>query len=346
MVLLKCCCCYALSDAAQMGRGNQTIPAGFVLIGFSHFPELRVVLFVLFLLMYMVTLAGNTVIMVVIRVDRSLHVPMYVFLGALSFSEIFYTFSIIPKMLSGLVLGSRAISFLGCAAQMHFSFMFGFMHSFLLTAMGYDRYMAICHPLHYSTIMTSRVCTRLVAASWAGGVFLGLLVTGAVFQLPFCRSHRIAHFFCHVPPILELACAGRDVVGIAVNALCIATLLCCFLFILLTYAFILGRILRMPSAEGRRKAFSTCASHVTVVVVHYGCASVIYLKHGSPSAAGAGTLIDVSYTVFTPFLSPIIFSLRNKDLKKAFWKSLRKSFVSRNANVGPGSSFGYRSGCR
>ncbi|XP_068778782.1 olfactory receptor 10H1-like [Struthio camelus] len=316
------------------------------LIGFSRFPEPRVVLFVLFLLMYLVTLPGNTVIMVVIRVDRSLYVPMYVFLGALSFSQICYcyTFSITPKMLSGLVLGSRAISFLGCAAQMHFSFMFGFMHSFLLAAMGYDRYVAICHPLRYNTVMTPRVCTRLVVASWAGRVFLGLLVTGAVFQFPFCQSHRIDHFFCHLSPILQLACVGDDAVGTVLNALCIATLLCCSLFILLTYAFMLGRILQVPSAEGRCKAFSTCASRVTVVVVHYSGASVVYLKHGSPSAAGAGALIDMAYTVFTPFLSPIIFSRRNRDLTNAFWKSLRKSFVIRNANVCPGWSFSGRSG--
>ncbi|XP_068778775.1 olfactory receptor 10H1-like [Struthio camelus] len=316
------------------------------IIGFSRFPEPRVVLFVLFLLMYLVTLAGNTVIMVVIRVDRSLYVPMYVFLGALSFSQICYcyTFSITLKMLSGLVLESRAISFLGCAAQMHFSFMFGFMHSFLLAAMGYDRYVAICHPLRYNTVMTPRVCTRLVVASWAGGVFLGLLVTGAVFQFLFCQSHRIDHFFCHLSPILQLACVGDDAVGTVLNALCIATLLCCSLFILLTYTFMLGRILQVPSAEGRRKAFSTCASRVTVVVVHYSGASVVYLKHGSPSAAGAGALIDMAYTVFTPFLSPIIFSRRNRDLTNAFWKSLRKSFVIRNANVCPGWSFSGRSG--
>lgn len=326
-----------------MRRENQTVPPGFAFIGFSYFPKLQAVLFVLFLLMHVVTLVGNIMIMFVIRLNQQLHMPMYFFLSALSFSEICYTFSIIPKMLSGLVLGTRTISFLGCAAQMHFSFMFGFTHSFLLTVMGYDRYVAICQPLHYSTVMTSRACTQLVAASWAGGGLLGLLVTSAVFQLPFCQSHRIDHFFCHVPPILQLACAGGEVVGTVVGIFCITALLGCFLFILLSYAFILGWILQMPSAKGRHKAFSACASHITVVVVHYGCASVIYLKHQSPRAAGASVLIDVSYTVFTPFLSPIIFSLRNKDLKNAFWKSLKKNFIIRNANICPGSSFSYRS---
>ncbi|XP_074995003.1 olfactory receptor 10H2-like [Calonectris borealis] len=327
-----------------MQRDNQTTPRGFILTGFSQLPELQVVLFVLFLLMHVVTVAGNIAIMVVIRVDRGLHTPMYLFLGALSFSELFYTFSIIPKMLSGLVPGTRAISFLGCAAQMNFSFTFGFMHSFLLTVMGYDRYVAICHPLRYNTLMTSRVCTQLVVASWLGGCLLGLLVTCAVFQLPFCQSHQIDHFFCHVPPLLQLACAGGEKAAIVVNVFCLTALLGCLLLILLSYAFILGRILQIPSAEGRHKTFSTCASHITVVVVHYGCASVIYLQRKSPHAAGANALIDVSYTVFTPFLSPIIFSLRSKDLKNAFRKSLRKSFIVRNASFWPGFPFSHGSG--
>uniref|UniRef100_A0A663DX70 G-protein coupled receptors family 1 profile domain-containing protein n=1 Tax=Aquila chrysaetos chrysaetos TaxID=223781 RepID=A0A663DX70_AQUCH len=164
--------------------------------------------------------------------------------------------------------------------------------------------------------------------------------------LPFCQSHRIDHFFCHVPPLLQLACAGGEVVATIVNVLCMTTLLGCCLFILLSYAFILGRILQMPSAEGRHKTFSTCASHVAVVVVHYGCASVIYLQCKSPHAAGTNALIDVSYTVFTPFLSPIIFSLRSKELKNALWKSLRKSFVITNANFWLGSSLSCRSTCR
>ncbi|NXH78644.1 O10H5 protein, partial [Hydrobates tethys] len=307
-----------------MQGDNQTAPRGFILIGFSQLPEFRVLLFVLFLVMHVMTVSGNVLIMFIIRADRGLHTPMYLFLGALSFSELFYTFSIIPKMLTGLVPGARAVSFVGCAAQMHFSFMFGFMHSFLLTVMGYDRYVAICHPLRYNTLMTTRVCIQLVVASWLGGCLVGLLVTCSVFQLPFCQSHQIDHFFCHVPPLIQLACAGGETVAIVVNVLCLTALLGCLLLILLSYAFILGHILQIPSAEGRRKTFSTCASHITVVVVHYSCASVIYLQRKSPHIPGENALIDVSYTLFTPFLSPIIFSLQTKDLKNALRKSLRK----------------------
>ncbi|KAM9251642.1 LOW QUALITY PROTEIN: olfactory receptor 10H2-like [Cariama cristata] len=326
-----------------MQRDNQTTPSGFVFTGFSHFPKLQVSLLVLFLLMHVTTLAGN---LVIIRVDRGLHTLVYLFLGALSFSELCYTFSTTPKMPSGLVLGTRAISVMGCAAQIHFSFTFGFTHSFLLTVMGYDWYVAVCHPLRYNTLMTSRVCIQLVVASWLSGGLLELLVTCAVFQLPFCQSHQIDHFFCHVAPPSLLACAGGETVAAIVNVLCVTASSGCFLLILLSYAFILGHILQMPSAEGRHKTFSTCASHLAVVVVHYGCASVIYLQGKSPRAAGASALVDVSCMVFTPFLSPSIFSLRSKDLKNTFWKSLRKSFLVGNANFWPGSSFSYRSGYR
>ncbi|KAM6229426.1 LOW QUALITY PROTEIN: olfactory receptor 10H2-like [Spheniscus humboldti] len=323
-----------------MRRDNQSTPRGFILTGFSHFPQRQVMLFVLFLLMPVVTLAGNMVIMVVIRVDRGLHTPLYLFLCALSFSELCCTSSISPKMLSGLAPGTRAISFLGCAAQMHFYFMFGFMHSFLLAVMGYDQYVSTCHPLCYNTLTTSRVFIQLVVASWGGGL-LGLLVTCTVFQLPFCWSHQIDHFFCHMPPPhpptpwLQLACASGEMVATMVNVLHMTALLGCFLLILLSYAFILGRILQIPSVEGRHKTFCTCASHIAVVVVHYGCASIIYPQCKSPHAAGASAVIDVSCAVFTPFLSPIIFSL-SEDLKNVLWKSLRKIII-RNVSFWPGS---------
>ncbi|XP_006271941.3 olfactory receptor 10H1 [Alligator mississippiensis] len=312
---------------------NQTTVTEFILIGFSNFPELQVRLFVVLLLVYLVTLAGNTMIMMVIQVDWSLHTPMYFFLGALSSSEICYTFTIIPKMLFDLVGGNRTISFLGCAVQMYFSFLFGFTHSFLLTVMGYDRYVAICNPLRYNVFMNTRICVQMVAASWAGGCLIGLVVTVTVFHLPFCGPNKISHFFCHMPPLVELTCSDSNTLGTLVGTFCMAALLGCFLFILLSYGFILGTILCIPSAAGQHKAFSTCASHLTVVIVHYGCASIIYLKHKSPRSSDAGTLIDLTYTVITPFLSPIIFSLRNKKLKNAFRKSIGRSMFSQGVCV-------------
>nr|XP_004671897.1 olfactory receptor 10H2-like [Jaculus jaculus] len=309
---------------------NYTSLPDFILVGFSTFPQqLLPVFFLLFLLMYLFTLLGNLLIMATIWSERSLHTPMYLFLCALSISEILYTFAIIPRMLADLLSTHRSIAFLACAGQMFFSFTFGFTHSLLLTVMGYDRYVAICHPLRYNVLMSPRGCVFLVAWSWAGGSAVGLVVTTSIFCLNFCGSKEIQHFLCHVPPLLKLVC-GRHVpaVALGVGLVCITALLGCFLLILLSYAFIVATILKIPSAEGRHKAFSTCASHLTVVIVHYGFASIIYLKPKGPHFQEGDTLMATTYTVLTPFLSPIIFSLRNKELKNAMKKKFLREFRS------------------
>ncbi|XP_058579502.1 olfactory receptor 10H1-like [Neofelis nebulosa] len=312
--------------AATLGRNHSSV-SEFILVGFSTFPRhLLPIFFLLFLLMYLFTLLGNLLIMATVWSERSLHTPMYLFLCALSTSEILYTLAITPRLLANLLSTRRTITWTACASQMFFSFTFGFTHSFLLTVMGYDRYVAICHPLRYNVLMSPRGCACLVAWSWVGGSVMGLVVTTAVFHLTFCGPNEIHHFFCHVPPVVKLAC-GTDVptVALGVGLVCIMALLGCCLLILLSYAFIVAAILRIPSAEGRHKAFSTCVSHLTVVVVHYGFASVVYLKPKGPQSLEGDTLMGITYTVLTPFLSPIIFSLRNKELKTAMTKTfLRK----------------------
>ena len=210
---------------------NYTSVSEFILIGFSTFPQhLLPVFFLLFLLMYLFTLLGNLLIMATVWSEGSLHTPMYLFLCALSTSEVLYTFAIIPRMLADLLSTDRSISFRACASQMFFSFTPGFTHSFLLTVMGYDRYVAICHPLRYNVLMSPRGCACLVVWSWAGGLFIGLLVTSAIFHLPFCGLNEVHHFLCHVPPLLKLAC-GNNVPGVAlgVGVVCITALLGCFL---------------------------------------------------------------------------------------------------------------------
>ncbi|XP_075838216.1 olfactory receptor 10H1 [Microtus pennsylvanicus] len=311
---------------ASMQGVNHSGVSEFILIGFSTFPHLQLMFFLLFLFMYLFTLLGNLLIMATIWSEHSLHTPMYLFLCALSISEIFYTFAIIPRMLADLLSTLHFIAFLACASQMFFSFTFGFTHSFLLTVMGYDRYVAICHPLRYNVLMSPGGCACLVAWSWVGGSLMGTLVTTAIFNLTFCGPNEIHHFACHVPPLLKLAC-GKNVLVVArgVGMVCITGLLGCLLLILLSYAFIVAAILKIPSAEGRQKAFSTCASHLTVVIVHYGFASVIYLKPKGPKSLEGDTLMGITYTVLTPFLSPIIFSLRNKELKNA----MKKAFLSK-----------------
>nr|XP_051693006.1 olfactory receptor 10H5 [Oryctolagus cuniculus] len=311
---------------------NHTSMSEFILMGFSSFPNLQLIFFPLFLLMYLFTLLGNLFIMATIWSEHSLHTPMYLFLCALSISEIFYTFAIIPRMLADLLFTHSSITFVACASQMFFSFMFGFTHSFLLTVMGYDRYVAICHPLRYNVLMSPYGCACLVAWSWAGGSVIGMVVTLSVFHLNFCGPNVIHHFFCHVPPLLKLAC-GRQVQVVAkvMGLVCITALLgCCFL-ILLSYAFIVATVLKIPSVEGRHKAFSTCASHLTVVVVHYGFASVIYLKPSGLQSLEGDSLMGITYTILTPFLSPIIFSLRNKDLKIAMKKSFFNKLFLQNS---------------
>ncbi|XP_045407023.1 olfactory receptor 10H2 [Lemur catta] len=306
---------------------NRTSTSEFILVGFSTFPQqLLPVFFLLFLLMYLFTLLGNLLITATVWSERSLHTPMYLFLCALSVSEVLYTVAVIPRVLADLLSAHRSITLPACAGQMFSSFTFGFTHSFLLTVMGYDRYVAICHPLCYHVLTSPRGCACLVGWSWAGGSVMGMVVTTAIFQLSFCGPNEIQHFFCHVPPLLKLACGNNvPAVALGVGLVCITALLGCFLLILLSYAFIVASILKIPSAEGRHKAFSTCASHLIVVIVHYGFASVIYLKPKGPHSQEGDTLMATTYTVLTPFLSPIIFSLRNKELKVA----LKKTFLSK-----------------
>ncbi|XP_007533324.2 olfactory receptor 10H28-like [Erinaceus europaeus] len=275
--------------------------------------------------MYLFTLLGNLLITATVWSERGLHKPMYLFLCALSVSEVLFTMVITPRMLADLLAAHHTISFRACAAQMFFYFTFGYTHSFLLTAMGYDRYVAICHPLRYPVLMGARGCARLVAWSWAGGSVVGTTMILIIFRLRFCGSRVIHHFVCHVLSLLKLTCGQETFPAtVAVILVCVSVLLGCLLSVALSYAFIVAAILKIPSTEGRHKTFSTCVSHLTVVIVHYGFASVIYLKSTAPRSVYTDTLLSTTYTALTPFLSPIIFSLRNKELKAAIQKCIHR----------------------
>ncbi|XP_043856005.1 olfactory receptor 10X1-like [Dromiciops gliroides] len=303
-------------------RINQTILEEFILIGFSVYPEWQVVFFVTFLFLYLLTLAGNLAIMALTWVDHTLHTPMYLFLSALSFSETCYTLSIIPKMLVDLLAKDRTISVPGCGLQMYFFLGLGGTNCIILTVMGLDRFLAICNPLHYPTLMTNKACGQLVASAWIGGFFVSLIETTLIFWGSFCGPNFIKHFFCHMRAVIKLSCLNSDITEVVVTVISVSGLLGTFLLIILTYVFILSTVLKIPSAEGRKKAFSTCASHLTVVIIHFVFASIVYLK---PEAQeGDDTLMAVPYTVVTPFLSPIIFTLRNKDMKNSLKRLLGK----------------------
>ncbi|XP_040859220.1 olfactory receptor 10K2 [Ochotona curzoniae] len=296
---------------------NETEVREFIFLGFSSLAGLQQLLFIILLLLYLFTLGTNAIIISTIVLDRALHSPMYFFLAVLSCSETCYTFVIVPKMLVDLLTTKKTISFLGCAIQM-FTFLFlGCSHSFLLAAMGYDRYVAICNPLRYTVLMGPGVCVGLVAAACACGFTVAQIITALIFHLPFYSSNRLHHFFCDISPVLKLASHHSYFSQLVIFMLCALVLVIPLLLILVSYIHIISAILQSPSTLGRYKAFSTCASHLIVVIVHYGCASFIYLRPKSSYSSSQDVLISVSYTILTPLFNPMIYSLRNREFKSA-----------------------------
>ncbi|XP_024606733.1 olfactory receptor 10K1 [Neophocaena asiaeorientalis asiaeorientalis] len=296
---------------------NETSVREFFFLDFSSLAELQQLLFVVFLLLYLFMLGTNAIIISTIVLDRALHTPMYFFLGVLSCSETCYTFIIIPKMLVDLLGQKKTISFLGCAIQM-FTFLFLICsHSFLLAAMGYDRYVAICNPLHYTVLMGYGGCLGLVAAACACGFTVSVVITSLIFGLPFHSSNHLHHYFCDISPVLKLASHHSHLSQLVIFMLGVFVLVIPLLLILVSYIHVISAILKIPSSVGRYKAFSTCASHLIVVTVHYGCASFIYLRPKSNYSSSQDTLISVSYTILTPLFNPMIYSLRSKEFKSA-----------------------------
>ncbi|XP_027726640.1 olfactory receptor 10T2-like [Vombatus ursinus] len=304
-----------------MQRINQTIRVTkFILVGFSSLGELQMLLFVVFLLLYMTILLANATIMTVIRCSRSLHTPMYGFLFILSFSETCYTFVIIPQLLDHLLSDTKAISFVACATQLFFFLGFACTNCFLIAVMGYDRYVAICFPLRYMIIMNKKLGLGLISVSAATGFFIALVATNLICDMPFCGPNRVNHYFCDMAPVIKLACTDTHVKELALFSLSILVIMVPFVLILISYGFIVNTILKIPSAEGKLKTFATCVSHLTVVIVHYGCASIIYLRPKSKSASDKDQLVAVTYTVVTPLLNPLVYSLRNQEVKAALKK--------------------------
>uniref|UniRef100_G3UE51 G-protein coupled receptors family 1 profile domain-containing protein n=2 Tax=Loxodonta africana TaxID=9785 RepID=G3UE51_LOXAF len=313
-------------QAPEEQQGNRTwLVTEFVLVGFSNLPDLRTILFTLFFVTYIITLSGNATIITIIHVDRTLHTLMYRFLAVLSLSETCYTLVTIPNMLAHLLMESQAISIAGCQAQMFFFLGLGCSHCFLLTLMGYDRYVAICHPLRYSTIMRPTISFCLGALVFCSGFSVALIETTMIFSSPFCHSNRVEHFFCDIAPVLKLSCTESASKALVIFFLSILVVLVSFLLILFSYAFIVATILRIPSAAGRHKAFSTCTAHLTVVIVHFGCAAIIYLRPESGGNHDQDRLVAVFYTVVTPLMNPVVYTLRNKEVRVALRRNLARS---------------------
>ncbi|XP_070282782.1 olfactory receptor 10A3 [Myotis yumanensis] len=311
-----------------MKRQNQSSVVEFILLGFSNFPELQEQLFGVFLVVYLVTLMGNAIIIVIISLEQSLHVPMYLFLLNLSVVDVSFSAVIMPQMLVVLSTEKTSISFVSCFAQMYFLLLFGGTECFLLGAMAYDRFAAICHPLSYPMLMNQRVFMKLVMFSWVSGVMVAIVQTTWVFSFPFCGPNKLNHLFCETPPVLELACADTFLFEIYAFTGTILIVMVPFLLILLSYIRILFAILKMPSTTGRQKAFSTCASHLTSVTLFYGTASLTYLQPKSGYSPETKKLMSLAYTLLTPLLNPLIYTLRNSEMKRALMKFWRRKVDS------------------
>uniref|UniRef100_A0A8D1QDG3 Olfactory receptor n=1 Tax=Sus scrofa TaxID=9823 RepID=A0A8D1QDG3_PIG len=307
---------------------NSSCVTEFFLLGFSSLGDLQLVLFVIFLCLYLIILSGNITIISVIRLDHSLHTPMYFFLSVLSTSETFYTIVILPKMLINLLSVLRTLSFVSCASQMYFFLGFAVTNCLLLGVMGYDRYAAICQPLHYPILMSWRVCGQLAATCIVNGFLISLVGTTLVFSLPFCGSNKVNHYFCDISPVIHLASAETYINQLVIFICGILVLVVPLTCICISYGFIVSTILKIPSTEGKQKAFSTCASHLIVVIVHYGCASFVYLRPSAKYTTGKDRLVTVTYTIITPLLNPMVYSLRNKDVQLAIRKMIGKTGFS------------------
>ncbi|XP_061465568.1 olfactory receptor 5AS1-like [Rhineura floridana] len=310
-------------ETKTMAKGNQTTVTEFILLGFTEHQEIQVVLFVLFLAIYVATLVGNIGIITLIWITPSLHYPMYFFLSHLAFLDLSYSSAITPKMLANFLAEKKTISFAGCIAQMYLFASFADAECLLLAAMAYDRYMAICNPLLYPVLMSHKVCVWLVAGSYLTGSMSSLMHTYFAFRLPFCNSNVINHFFCDIPPLLALSCSNTHFNEILLFALCGFIQTSTFVFILISYACILCSILRIHSTKGRHKAFSTCTSHLMAVALYYGTLLFTYLRPSSSYALDTDKIISVFYTVIFPMLNPLIYTLRNGEVKDTLSKILR-----------------------
>uniref|UniRef100_A0A8C7DWA0 Olfactory receptor n=1 Tax=Naja naja TaxID=35670 RepID=A0A8C7DWA0_NAJNA len=307
-----------------MKKDNHSCLTEIVLLGFSDFQTIQGLLFSLILIFYLIALMGNSLVLFLTISSPTLHTPMYFFLWNLSFLEIGYTSSISPKMLLNLLSEKQTVSFWGCGCQMYFFLLFGVTECCLLCVMAYDRYVAICKPLQYPCIMNYRECVILAAVSWATGIFVGLGYSILIFTFPFCGSNQISHFFCDLMPVLRLASSYTYRNEVAISTLTVLADLILLLLILYSYILIISTILMMPLAKDRCKAFSTCSSHLTVVCIFYGTIIFTYIHPNSADSVDSNKIFALVYTVVTPSLNPIIYSLRNKEIKAAFMKSVRK----------------------
>ncbi|XP_021069443.1 olfactory receptor 5B12-like [Mus pahari] len=300
----------------------------FILVGLTDTPGLQVPLFIIFTFIYLTTLFGNLGMIGLILLDSHLHTPMYFFLSNLSLVDCVYASAVTPKVIEGFLTERKIISYNACATQMFFLIGFAIIEGFLLASMAYDRHAAVCKPLHYSTTMTTTICTLLIVGSYINGLLQSSIHVAFTFQLSFCHSNVVNHFFCDIPPLLALSCSSVYTNEIVLFILAALNVALTILIILISYVLIFVAILSMRSADGQKKAISTCASHLTTVLVFYGTIIFMYLQPSSAHSMDTDKVASVFYTMIIPMLNPLVYSLRNKEVKNAFKKVTRKVLFS------------------
>ncbi|XP_062438043.1 olfactory receptor 5B21-like [Rhea pennata] len=318
---------------------NGTSSWEFLLLGMWNIPSLQTPLFLLLLMVYLVSVVGNILTVALVVADWHLHTPMYFFLGNLSYLETCYSSTILPRLLDSFLTGDRTISVQSCIVQFYFFGSFAASECYLLAIMSYNRYLAICQPLLYASIMTWKVCLQMVAASWLMGFLISTAITPFLSQLKFCGSKAIDHFFCDLAPLLELACSDTRKVTLIAFVFSFLDIIFPFLSTLASYACIIAVIRRIPSSVGRQKAFSTCSSHLTVVSVFYSTLIIVYTLPRTPQLRQLNKVFSFLYTVLTPLVNPLIYSLQNREVREAMRRVLRKALaISRAQNIAvPGS---------
>ncbi|XP_030047900.1 olfactory receptor 5V1-like [Microcaecilia unicolor] len=311
-----------------MEERNGTIILDFILLGDQYLLKHSTLLFALLLIIYNLSLMGNSLILFIIKMDSRLHTPMYFFLSNLSLLEILYISTTVPIILAISLGHDKTISVQGCLVQIFFMHFLGCSESFLLAAMAYDRFVAICMPLHYGMLMKKSICFQLAASCWVSGFLEAFVLTVLTSKLTFCGPNKVANFFCDIPPLLKLACTDTHTTETMLNLAVIMVVFLPFSFIVMSYVLVITNILKIRSAKGRQKAFSTCAAHLTVVSLFYGTIIITYFSPASGSASNKNKLVSLVYTVLTPMLNPLIYSLRNNEVKEALKKVFGQKCVT------------------
>ncbi|XP_003472786.3 olfactory receptor 8B8-like [Cavia porcellus] len=313
-----------LKNLKRMALENGSFVTDFILLGLTNRPDLQLPLLFLFLIMYVTTALGNLGLVTLIRLNSHLHTPMYFFLFNLSFTDLCYASVFTPKMLINFTLEKNVISYRGCMTQLYFYSFFGIFECYVLTAMAYDRYTAICNPLLYNTVMSPRVCLSLMLGSYLMAFSGAMAHTGCMLRLTFCDTNTINHYFCDILPVMQLSCTSTYVNELEVLIVAGINIFVPSVTIFVSYGYILHSVFHISSAEGRSKALSTCSSHIIAVTLFFGSGAFMYLKPSSAGSMDQGKISSVFYTNVVPMMNPLIYSLRNKDVKLALRKSLSK----------------------